>query len=118
MNKLPRFAPFLACLALASQAQAQQINEAHFHKGNYAADGDYILNGGLLKDLPAAIEVPVHYDTAEFDASRLTAVPEAGIHPRIILSPEDIDRFWSITPKEPHADTRRKSNRRCMVLRS
>jgi hypothetical protein len=69
------------------------VGEEHFYKGNYAAPGDYILNGGLIKDLPDAIEVPVHYDAPSFDASKLTPPPKPGIHPRILIGPDDIESF-------------------------
>ena len=91
------FKTILATLALLVSLTAfAQDNESDFYKGSYAPDGDYILNGGLIKDLPPPIEVPVHYDAPEFDGSRLSKVPEPGIHPRIILSPSDIERFKAL----------------------
>jgi hypothetical protein len=76
----------------------QAGDEADFYKGNYAPDGDYILSGGLIKDLPPPIEVPVHYEAPGFDGSRLSKVPAPGVHPRVIISPLDIQRF-----KQMHA---------------
>ena len=77
----------------AGLVSAAKIDEADFYKGSYAPDGDYILSGGLIKDLPPPIEVPVHYDAPGFDGSRLSKVPAPGVHPRIIVSPSDIERL-------------------------
>ena len=87
----------LLCL-IAAIALAGDMDEADFYKGSYAPDGDYILSGGLIKDLPPPIEIPAHYEAPGFDGSRLSKVPPAGIHPRIIISPSDVERF-----KELHA---------------
>ena len=81
------------CAAFASVQPLQADGEADFYKGNYAPDGDYILSGGLIKDLPLPIEVPVHYEAPGFDGPRLSKVREPGVHPRIIISPPDIERF-------------------------
>lgn len=70
--------------------------ENDFYKGSYAKPGDYILNGGLIKDLPAPIKVPVHYKAPGFDGSLLSKVPAPGIHPRIIISPSDVERFKEV----------------------
>ncbi|VGO16217.1 hypothetical protein PDESU_04808 [Pontiella desulfatans] len=87
----------MAALALACGA-ARGSDEADCYKGSYAPDGDYILSGGLIKDLPDPIEVPVHYEAPGFDAFRLSPVPDPGEHPRIIIGPDDIEHF-----KELHA---------------
>lgn len=81
---------------LPSLAFARELDESNFYKGSYAPDGDYVLNGDLIKDLPPPIEVPVHYDAPGFDASRLSPVPAPGVHPRIIIGPEDIERFKAL----------------------
>lgn len=67
--------------------------EEDFYKGSYGKSGDYILSGQLIKDLPPPIKVPVNYDAPGFDGSRLSKVPEPGIHPRILISPSDIENF-------------------------
>ena len=77
----------------AGLVNAAKIDESGFYKGNYAPDGDYILSGGLIKDLPPPIEVPVHHSPRGFDGSRLTKVPPHGVHPRIIIGPSDVERF-------------------------
>jgi len=78
----------------------QADDEADFYKGNYAPDGDYILSGGLIKDLPDPIAVPVHYDAPGFVGSRLSKVPEPGVHPRVIISPSDIEHFKQLHAAE------------------
>ncbi len=77
----------------AGLVHAAKIDESDFYKGNYAPDGGYILSGGLIKDLPPPIKVPVHYEAPGFDGSKLSKVPAPGVHPRIIISPSDIERF-------------------------
>ncbi|MCJ8331680.1 MAG: chitobiase/beta-hexosaminidase C-terminal domain-containing protein, partial [Lentisphaeria bacterium] len=87
----------LSCAAIADDDISNVYKgEEDFYKGAYAADGDYILNGGLIKDLPKPIKVPVHYKAPGFDASKLTPPPAPGIHPRILIGPDDIERFKKI----------------------
>ncbi len=83
----------LAFSAWAEEHPLVPNGEEDFYKGSYAPDGDYILNGGLIRDLPPPIKVPVHYKAPGFDASKLTPPPAPGIHPRVIIGPEDIERF-------------------------
>jgi hypothetical protein len=56
-------------------------------------DADYILSGGLIKDLPPAPKVEFNFQGEGFDATRLSGVPAAGVHPRVIMSPSDIERM-------------------------
>ena len=67
--------------------------EEDFYKGRFCSDADYILSGGLIKDLPEPIKVPVDYVGEGFAAGRMSKVPEAGVHPRVIMSPEDVERM-------------------------
>ena len=67
--------------------------ERDFYRGNYGPDADYILSGGLIKDLPPAIPMPVDYEGAGFAADRLSPVPAPGVHPRVIMSPSDVARM-------------------------
>ena len=75
-----------------SQSEIQK-GEEDFYKGNHAPNADYILNGGLIKDLPPLPKIDFNYEGKGFDGSRLSAVPEAGAHPRVIMSPSDIERM-------------------------
>ena len=84
---------YTPCVA---EAPVSPKGEEDFYKGAYAAPGDYILNGGLIKDLPEPIPVPVDYIAPGFDASKLTPPPAPGIHPRIIIGPDDIERFKKV----------------------
>ncbi len=47
-----------------------------------------VLNGAY--PFPASPEFPVTYDTKGFAAERVSKVPAPGVHPRILLSPEDL----------------------------
>lgn len=104
MNKTSRLLPASFALfafifsptAFAADTVVSPKGEEDFYKGAYAADGDYILNGGLIKDLPEPIKVPVDYKSPGFDASKLTPPPAVGIHPRIIIGPDDIERFKEV----------------------
>ena len=104
MNKITQilqatFALFVftfSTTALAADSPVSPKGEEDFYKGAYAADGDYILNGGLIKDLPKPIEVPVHYEAPGFDGKRLSPPPAVGIHPRILIGPDDIERFKKV----------------------
>ncbi|MHC4885795.1 MAG: hypothetical protein ACYTGH_12005, partial [Planctomycetota bacterium] len=99
MNRLLPALAAMLCLTLGLRAAETPVSpkgEEGFYKGAYAADGDYILNGGLIKDLPEPIKVPVHYKAPGFVASKLTPPPAPGIHPRIILGPDDIERFKKV----------------------
>jgi hypothetical protein len=82
----------ILCLVLSSSLYAE-IGEEDFYKGNYAPNADYILSGGLIKDLPPMIEVPVNYKGEGFAADRLSEVPPPGVHPRVIMSPSDIENM-------------------------
>ena len=49
---------------------------------------DQILNG--VYPFPPSPAVEVGEDASGFDQARLTRVPEPGVHPRILMSPEDL----------------------------
>ena len=68
----------LPILFLPLTAVGAASDESDCYKGNYAPDGDYILGGGLIEDLPPPINVPVHYQAPGFDGSRLSKVPDPG----------------------------------------
>ncbi|WOO39779.1 LamG-like jellyroll fold domain-containing protein [Rubellicoccus peritrichatus] len=65
----------------------------HEYRGKFTPDADYVLSGQLAMDLPDLPQVPFRFitDAEGFQSSRLSAVPEPGVHPRIILSPSDIE---------------------------
>ena len=104
MKKLTRMVPATFALIVCAlsntpctaEAPVSPKGEEGFYKGAYASPGDYILNGGLIKDLPKPIDVPVHYDAPGFDDSRLSPPPAVGIHPRILIGPDDIERFKKV----------------------
>jgi len=89
--KTPTWPALLASTCISFFATAE--DESDFYKGNYGPDADYILSGGLIKDLPPPIPVPVNYKGEGFAADRLSKVPPPGVHPRVIMSPSDIQRM-------------------------
>ena len=61
------------------------------YRGKFTPDADYVLSGRLARDLPPLPKVPFRYITEGFAADRLSEVPPPGVHPRIVLSPSDIE---------------------------
>jgi len=89
--KTARWLVPIAAVCICACAAAQ--DESGFYKGNYGPDADYVLSGGLIKDLPPPIPMPVDYKGKGFAADRLSKVPPPGVHPRVIMSPPDIERM-------------------------
>ncbi|WP_161496082.1 chitobiase/beta-hexosaminidase C-terminal domain-containing protein [Zobellia sp. OII3] len=67
--------------------------EQDFYKGSHGPDADYILEGGLIKDLPPMPKVDFDFKGEGFDSEKLSEVPEPGVHPRVIMSPSDVERM-------------------------
>ena len=82
----------LGCM-VGSTAVATAVVSAGDTMGKFGPDADYILSGGLIRDLPPPIEMPVDYRGEGFAADRLSKVPPPGVHPRVIMSPSDIERM-------------------------
>lgn len=59
--------------------------------GKFTPDADYVLSGKLHQDLPPLPKVPYNLEAPGFAAERLSKVPAPGIHPRVVLSPEDLE---------------------------
>ena len=75
----------VAGILIVLQAKASADTLRHL-SGELSADA--ILNGEY--PWPASPQVQVRYDTNGFAFERLTAVPSPGVHPRILISPEDL----------------------------
>ena len=73
------------CLALAAAAGAGE------YPGRFTPDANYVLSGQLARDLPPLPDVPFHYVREGYAAERLSEVPPVGTHPRVALSPSDIE---------------------------
>ncbi|NQT85162.1 hypothetical protein HQ560_00255, partial [bacterium] len=60
------------------------------YRGKFTPDAEYVLSGQLARDLPPLPKVPFHFVKDGFAADRISKVPPVGVHPRVVLSPEDI----------------------------
>ncbi len=61
------------------------------YRGKFTPDAEYVLSGQLARDLPPLPKVPFHFVKDGFAADRISTVPAVGVHPRVVLSPEDLD---------------------------
>jgi hypothetical protein len=93
MKRISGYVILVAVVLNVSVACAQKGDESDFYKGNFGPDADYILSGGLIKDLPPPIKVRVNYKGEGFAADRLSKVPPPGTHPRVVMSPSDVERM-------------------------
>ena len=62
------------------------------YRGRFAPDGNYVLDGKLREDIGPLPENPYRFLTAEegYDASAFPAPPPSGVHPRVLMNPDDI----------------------------
>lgn len=72
-----------------------------------------ILNGAY--PYPASPEFPVTYDVTGFASERVSKVPAPGVHPRILISPEDLPDLRrrlkeTKTGRELHATLKSRTN--------
>ena len=84
---------FIASL-LCSNLFAQQTNTSSDYYRNPTWKPRAILpaEDALRGDFwPASPKTKVDYDDPSFDASRLSEVPPPGVHPRVLMSPSDVD---------------------------
>ena len=61
------------------------------YAGRFTPDANYVLSGKLAADLPPLPKVPFEYVRQGYAAERLSEVPPVGVHPRVALSPSDIE---------------------------
>lgn len=82
-------------LCIATSSLIIQPLAAEEYRGKFTPDAEYVLSGQLAKDTGPLPPMPFDYltDKQGFDSSRLTPVPEPGVHPRVLMSPQDIVRI-------------------------
>jgi hypothetical protein len=68
-----------------------KVNGAY--RGRFTPDAEYVLSGQLAKDVSPLPKVPFNFDAPGFREDRLSKVPPVGVHPRIVLSPCDIEEI-------------------------
>ena len=85
-------------LAFAPRASSQE------YRGRFSPDAEYVLSGKLAADLPPLPNVPFSLDAPGFREDLLSRVPAAGVHPRVILSPCDIDEIKANIARGEDAD--------------
>ena len=76
------------------------------YRGRFAPDADYVLSGQFREDLGPLPEVQFRYltDDEGYDPKALTPVPPLGVHPRVLMSPEDLVRIRAELAKGDKAD--------------
>jgi hypothetical protein len=76
----------IACIALGSISHAEENPVPRMVPGELSADE--VLNGAY--PFPTSPKSEVNYDTTGFATDRISKVPAPGVHPRILMSPEDL----------------------------
>ncbi len=76
------------------------------YRGRFTPDADYVLSGQLRRDIGDLPHVPYRYLGEEegYEATALSPVPEPGVHPRVLMSPEDVARIRSQVAQGEKAD--------------
>ncbi|MCD8167638.1 MAG: hypothetical protein LUE93_17035 [Bacteroides sp.] len=69
----------------------QEVQSQEDYRGKFNPDASYVLSGQLARDLPPLPYVPYFYDEEGFHKERLSKVPAVGVHPRVVMSPSDIN---------------------------
>ncbi|WOO39773.1 chitobiase/beta-hexosaminidase C-terminal domain-containing protein [Rubellicoccus peritrichatus] len=92
--------------AIAFVSTLPQLNAQEEYRGRFTPDAEYVLSGQLAEDIGPLPDVPYHYLTDEegFDSKRLTPIPPPGVHPRVLMSPQDIERIKKQVAKGDEAD--------------
>ena len=85
--------------------------EAPRYRGRFTPDADYVLSGQLHRDLPPLPPVPYDLEGPGFAEERLSRVPPSGVHPRVVLSPEDLDTIRKTFARGDAARSSRPLNR-------
>ena len=63
------------------------------YRGRFSPDAEYVLSGKLAADLPPLPDVPFSLEAPGFRDDLLSQTPLVGMHPRVVLSPCDIDEI-------------------------
>ncbi len=76
------------------------------YRGKFTPDADYVLSGQLRQDIGSLPPMPYRYLTTRegYDESALTPVPPVGVHPRVLMSPEDISAIQARVTLGDQAD--------------
>lgn len=74
------------------------------YRGKFAPDAEYVLSGKLAADLPPLPDVPFSLEAPGFRDALLSRVPEVGVHPRVVLSPCDLEEIKANISKGEAAD--------------
>jgi hypothetical protein len=77
---------FLLSIAAAATCLAQDKAVPRMLPGELSAE--QVLDGAY--PFPPSPTVDVKYDTTGFDADRISKIPPPGVHPRILISPDDL----------------------------
>jgi len=67
---------------------ASTAGTAAEYRGRITPDAEYVLSGKLAADLPPLPDVPFSLEAPGFRDDVLSKAPPAGVHPRVVLSPD------------------------------
>ena len=91
------FASLLSCILPAEETRLKNTpgtaNTAPGeYRGRFTPEAEYVLSGNLAKNMPPLPKTTFRLvsDKEGFNSGRLSKVPPPGIHPRVLMSPEDI----------------------------
>lgn len=88
----------LSCIVACNAGAAAE------YRGRFSPDAEYVLSGKLAADLPPLPDVPFSLEAPGFRDDLLSQVPPVGVHPRVVLSPCDIDEIKANIAKGEDAD--------------
>ena len=89
---------FLACMV------AWNVGISAEYRGRFTPDAEYVLSGKLAADLPPLPKVPFSLEAPGFRDDLLSKAPAVGVHPRVVLSPCDIDEIKAKIARGEKAD--------------
>ena len=92
------FSVILVCIVACTAGTAAE------YRGRFSPDAEYVLSGKLAADLPPLPDVPFSLEAPGFRDDLLSQVPPVGVHPRVVLSPCDIDEIKANIAKGEDAD--------------
>ena len=77
------------------------------YRGHFTPDAENVLGGFLVKNMPPLPKASFRLisDKEGFNPARLSKVPPPGIHPRVLMSPEDIQEIKNKIALGDKADT-------------
>lgn len=92
MKLLRVFCVFLVLCSWSALAKDGDADPNEY-PGRLWPAAEEVLNGTWRAQFPSPFPAEVHYKVPGFDTERLTKLPPPGVHPRILMTPEDVKRL-------------------------